>query len=151
VFLMNVLHITGAVDFLGKLFSPLITGVFGLPVETVAALIVGAVRKDAALALLLPLELTDIQTVIAVVVLTLYIPCIATATILFKELGVKDALKALGIMFVTTVVTGGGLNLLCRIYTVKTLLLVEPAVAYILVYIISSGLKQKTDEINYSL
>jgi ferrous iron transport protein B len=151
VFLMNVLHITGAVDFLGKLFSPLITGVFGLPVETVAALIVGAVRKDAALALLLPLELTDIQTVIAVVVLTLYIPCIATATILFKELGLKDSLKALGIMFVTTVVTGGGLNLLCRIYTVKTLLLVEPAVAYILVYIISSGLKQKTDEINYSL
>lgn len=151
VFLMNILHVTGVIDVIGKALSPLINGIFGLPAETVGALIIGTVRKDAALALLLPLGLTDIQMVIAVVVLTLYIPCVATVTVLFKELGVKDALKALGVMFITTVVTGGGLNLLCRIYTLKTVIFVEQALAFILIYIISSMFKQKTDEISEAL
>ncbi|MBA1336960.1 MAG: hypothetical protein HPY66_3396 [Firmicutes bacterium] len=72
------------------MFSPVVKGVFGLPGEIVAALIIGTVRKDAAVALLEPIGLSSMQMVTAVVVLTLYFPCVATFTVLFKELGIMD-------------------------------------------------------------
>lgn len=111
IFFVNLLHTTGVIAWVGKLFSPIIKGVFGLPEETVAALIIGTLRKDAAVALLDPIGLTGFQMVVAVLVLTLYFPCIATFTVLLKELGIRDTVKAVTIMFVTTLVVGGALNL----------------------------------------
>jgi len=84
------LHVSGVIAWIGKLFSPVVKGVFGLPGEIVAALIIGTVRKGAAVALLEPIGLSSMQMVTAVVVLTLYFPCVATFTVLFKELGIMD-------------------------------------------------------------
>lgn len=146
ILLINLLHVTGVIAWIGKLFSPVIKGVFGLSEETVAALIIGTVRKDAAVALLEPIGLSSIQMVTAVVVLTLYFPCVATFTVLFKELGLKDTGRAIAIMLFTTLVTGGGLNLLSHIYSPSVIIAVEFALVVILSLIIPSVFSSKMQE-----
>jgi ferrous iron transport protein B len=115
ILFINLFHVTGVIKVVGNLFSPLVRGIFGLPEETVSALIIGTVRKDAAIALLEPIGLNASQTVIAAVILTLYFPCIATFTVLLKELGIADTVRAVGIMFMVTIVTAGALNFLTQI------------------------------------
>ena len=145
ILIINFLQVTGVIAWIGNLCAPIIKGVFGLPEETVAALIIGIVRKDAAVALLTPIGLNNMQTVVAVVVLTLYFPCVATVTVLIKELGIKDFLKALGIMFLATISTGASVNILSRIYTPVMIIGVELALIFILTFIISQIFEAKNN------
>lgn len=110
VMIVSILYATGIVDFLGDLFEPLVKYVWGLPPEAVTALIVGFLRKDVAVGMLVPLSLTVPQLVIASVILVMYFPCVATFSVLIKELGFKGMLKASLIMIVSTLFTGGVLN-----------------------------------------
>jgi ferrous iron transport protein B len=111
VLFANVLYTLGAIQAVGRLTAPLITRVFGLPPEAVGALIIGFLRKDVAVGMLIPLGLTPKQLVIASVVLTMYFPCVATFTTLVKELGFRDMLKSAAIMLAAALVVGGLLNL----------------------------------------
>ncbi|NLC69486.1 MAG: ferrous iron transporter B [Clostridiaceae bacterium] len=147
IFLINVLHVTGVIEWIGNLFSPLIKGIFGLPEETVVALIIGMVRKDAAVALLEPIGLGDYQVVIAVVILTLYFPCVATFAILLRELGIRDTAMAAGIMLAVTLAAGGGLNLLGRIYSPLFVVIVELAIIIIATIVFSSISRFKKEEV----
>jgi ferrous iron transport protein B len=52
------------------------------------------------------------QMVVAVVTLAMTFPCIATFIVLWKELGVKDMLKTIGIMILAALAAGGVLNFL---------------------------------------
>jgi len=112
VLIVNILYVLGIIEFAGQIIGPLVTGLLGLPEGAVAALIIGFLRKDVAVGMLAPLGLTMKQLVVASVVLTMYFPCVATFTVLVKELGVKDMLKATLIMIVSAFFVGGILNLL---------------------------------------
>ncbi|MCD6423804.1 MAG: ferrous iron transporter B [Elusimicrobia bacterium] len=112
VLIVNIFYSLGVINFLGKIFAPFITGILGLPYEAVAALIIGFLRKDVAVGMLAPLGLTMKQLVIASVVLTMYFPCIATFTVLAKELGVRGMVKATLIMIVATFLVGAVMNLI---------------------------------------
>jgi ferrous iron transport protein B len=112
VLIVNILYSLGIIEFIGRLTEPLITGIMGLPSDAVGALIVGFLRKDVAVGMLVPLELTMKEMIIASVVLTMYFPCIATFTVLIKELTTTDMIKASLIMLTTTVTVGGLLNLI---------------------------------------
>ncbi|MBA3052716.1 ferrous iron transporter B [bacterium] len=112
VLVVNLLYALGVIEFLGKLAAPVITGIMGLPEETVAALVVSFLRKDVAVGMLAPLGLSVKQLVIASVVLTMYFPCVATFAVLIKELGVKDMMKSALIMIAATLFVGGILNLI---------------------------------------
>jgi len=111
VFLVNILYTFGIIQFVGRITAPVITKVLGLPAEAVGALIVGFLRKDVAVGMLIPLGLTVKQLIIASVVLAMYFPCVATFTTLVKELGVVDMLKSATIMIISSLVVGGLLNL----------------------------------------
>ncbi len=111
VAIANILWTLGIIEFIGSLFAPVISGVFGLPKEAVAALLVGLLRKDVALGMLAPLHLTLNQLITASVVLSMYFPCLATFSIIMKELGLKDMLKIVGVMAISTLLVGGILNL----------------------------------------
>lgn len=148
ILLINLLHVSGVIAWIGNSFSPLIKGVFGLPEDTVAALIIGTVRKDAAVALLEPIGLNNMQMVTAVVVLTLYFPCIATFTVLFKELGFKDTAIAVIIMLVATLAAGGVLNFLGKIYSPWVIIVFEFIFVLILSLIIPYVFKSKHVEKN---
>ncbi len=111
VLIVNILYLLGIIEFIGGLTEPLITGIMGLPSDAVGALIVGFLRKDVAVGMLVPLDLTIKEMIIASVVLTMYFPCIATFTVLIKELNTKDMIMASLIMLTSTVTVGGLLNL----------------------------------------
>ena len=112
VFIVNILYSLKIIYFLGKLVGPVITKLFGLPVEAVSALIIGFLRKDVAVGMLVPLNLELKQLIIASVVLTMYFPCAATFAVLMKELGIKDMVKSMGIMILSAIIVGGLLNLI---------------------------------------
>ena len=112
VLVVNILYVFGIIEWLSEATAPVIVGILGLPKEAIASLIVGFLRKDVAVGMLLPLGLDMGQLIVASVVLTMYFPCVATFVVLFKELGARDLIKATAIMLVSTLLVGGILNVL---------------------------------------
>lgn len=112
IFVVNILYTIGVIDYLGILFAPVVQGLLGLPGEAVSTLLIGFLRKDVAVAMLVPLGLSARQFVIGAVVLAAYFPCAATFTVLVKEMGVKDMFKSALIMVTTAFTAGFILNLL---------------------------------------
>lgn len=112
VLLVNILYIFGIFDIIATATAPLVSGLLGLPKESVVALAVGFLRKDVAVGMLAPLALTAKQLVVASTVLAMFFPCVATFVVLLRELGIKDMLKAAGVMLAAATVVGALQNLL---------------------------------------
>ena len=112
VFVVNILYTIKAFDFLVSITAPVVTGLLGLPREAIIAIVIGFLRKDVAVGMLAPLNLTIKQLIISCTVLSMFFPCIATFVVLLKELGFKDMLKSVGIMIVTSIVVGTILNVI---------------------------------------
>lgn len=112
ILVVNIFYTLGVIDFLGALFAPVVRGLLGLPGEAVTTLLIGFLRKDVAVAMLVPLGLSARQFVIGAVVLAAYFPCAATFTVLVKEMGIRDMLKSAVIMVLTAFSAGFALNLL---------------------------------------
>jgi ferrous iron transport protein B len=112
VFVINMLFISGIFDYVASFAAPVITGIWGLPEESVVAIVIGFIRKDAALGMLALSALTAKQMVIGSVVLTMFFPCIATFVVLLRELGLRDFLKSMAIMIVSSLLVGGTLNVI---------------------------------------
>jgi ferrous iron transport protein B len=116
ILIANLLYISGAMEFIGRMSAPLLNNLFGLPNEAAAALIMGFLRKDLALGMLLPLGLNFQQLVVASVVLSMYFPCVATFAVMIKEMGWKDMLKSTAIMLITALVAGTVVNLIFNLF-----------------------------------
>jgi len=112
VFLVNILQMLRIIDFFAYIFTPVLTGLWGLPKEAISALVVGFLRKDVAVGMLGPLNLTTKQLVIGSTILAVYFPCIATYIVLIRELGIKDTLKSTAIMIAVALLIGVLLNLI---------------------------------------
>jgi ferrous iron transport protein B len=112
IFFINILYTAGVIDFLATLFEPVVKGLLGLPGEAVTTLLIGFLRKDVAVAMLEPLNLTAGQFVVGTIVLATYFPCAATFSILVRELGAKDMLVSAALMIVTSLTAGTIMNLL---------------------------------------
>jgi len=110
VLIINTLIYFKLFDFVTSIFAPLIRGLFGLPKEAVVALVIGFLRKDVAVGMLMPLGLTAKQLFIAATLLAVSFPCIATFVVLFKELGLKDLIKSSLIMIIISLFVGTILN-----------------------------------------
>jgi ferrous iron transport protein B len=111
-FAITILYALGVFDHIASFFAPVVSGLFGLPKEAVSAIAIGFLRKDMAVGMLGTLGLNAGQLVIGSVVLAMFFPCIASFAVLARELGVRDMLKATGIMLVVSLAVGGLLNLL---------------------------------------
>jgi ferrous iron transport protein B len=106
VLIINIFYAIGILQWFGNLVSPIMNGIFGLPGESSIALITGFLRKDLAVGMLLSFNMSALQLVIAVTMLTIYFPCVATFSVLIKELGTKDMLKSALIMICVAVTVG---------------------------------------------
>jgi len=111
VFFVNILYAFKIIDFFSGIFAPILTGLWGLPEEAISALIVGFLRKDVAVGMLGPLNLSTKQLVIGSTILAIYFPCIATFVIFVRELGIKDMCKSAAIMIFVAIIVGALLNL----------------------------------------
>jgi ferrous iron transport protein B len=112
ILFVNILYALKIIDFFAYIFAPVLTGLWGLPKEAISALIVGFLRKDVAVGMLGPLNLTTKQLVVGTTILAVYFPCIATFAVLIRELGIKDMLKITLIMIVVALSVGLILNLI---------------------------------------
>jgi ferrous iron transport protein B len=139
ILLINILYTSGVVDYLGVIFKPVIQEVLGLPGEAVSTLLIGFLRKDVAVAMLVPLGLDARQFVIGAVVLAAYFPCAATFAVLLRELGLRDMLKSAVIMVVTAFAAGFMLNMLLdKVVPAPYLAFGLVAVAIILAFVVGS-------------
>ncbi len=112
VLFVNVLIYFRLFDFITSISAPIINGLFGLPKEAVVALVIGFIRKDVAVGMLMPLGLSAKQLFIAATLLAISFPCIATFVVIWKELGFKDLIKATFIMAIISIIVGAILNFL---------------------------------------
>jgi ferrous iron transport protein B len=106
IFIVNLLYVFGVIDVLSLVFSPILTAVLGLPEGAIVALMLGILRKDLAIGMLLPLGMSPQQLTIACIILATYFPCIATFVVMLRELGVRNMLKAAGLMVIVSLSAG---------------------------------------------
>ena len=107
LFTLDRLHLLGSLERAGE---PIVTGLLGLPKETAQVFVLGFLRRDFGAAGLFELarhgRLDPIQTVVAMVTITLFIPCIANFFMIVKERGWKTALAIAA--FITPLALGAG-------------------------------------------
>ena len=87
---VGIAQITGALDVLVKLLIPLTTRWLQLPPEAATAFIMGVVRRDFGAAGLYHMTLSPMQVTVALIVITLFVPCIASLMVMMKERGWKE-------------------------------------------------------------
>lgn len=111
LFVLDRLHALGAVAAIGR---PIVTGVLGLPPETAQIFVMGFLRRDYGAAGLFQLahqgRLSGVQAVVALTVMTLFIPCVANFLMIVKERGTRVAFMLLGVITPIAIFTGAGLH-----------------------------------------
>jgi ferrous iron transport protein B len=110
VFIIGILDVLGITNLIVNILGKPIVSILGLPKEMVSVIILGFLRKDVSIALLVPFNLDIKQLIIASVFLVLYLPCIATSLVLIKEMGIKTALKIVALMFIISILVTVLLN-----------------------------------------
>jgi ferrous iron transport protein B len=88
---IGLMQVTGLLILWQNLISPVVTGWLHLPKEASTAFVMGLVRRDFGAAGLYSLQLTAHQVVVALVTITLFVPCIASLMVMLKERGPKEA------------------------------------------------------------
>ena len=110
-----VLAATGALEWAQRAMAPLIAGWLGLPEEATGSFLIGFLRRDYGAAGLFSLAraggMTGNQILVSLVVITLFIPCIATVLMIVREHGRKTAVAVVAFVFPFAIVVGGVLHL----------------------------------------
>jgi len=117
VMIVNLLYMSNLLNVLAAFLSPIFKGLLGLPPETAGPILLGMLRKDVAVGMLVPLGLTPAQLVVATVTLSMTFPCIATFVVLWKELGSRKMFASLSIMIISALVAGTTLRVLLSFTT----------------------------------
>jgi ferrous iron transport protein B len=104
----------GLLNPVANLLSPVTVAWLGLPVITGITMIFGVLRKELSLILLAALlapvglqALTPVQMVVFTLVAMFYIPCVATISVLVRELGWRKALYITIFEIVFAIILGG--------------------------------------------
>lgn len=112
-----VLFVLDKIKFLGFLENigrPVVVNLLGLPGKTVEAFLVGFLRRDYGAAGLYVMqkagELNTHQVIVSMLVITLFVPCLAQALVTFKEFGWKRALAIIIFVFAYAILGGAILN-----------------------------------------
>jgi ferrous iron transport protein B len=115
LFLLDRFHLLGRIEAVS---APLVQGVLGLPEKATEAFLVGFLRRDYGAAGLHTLfvngQLDGVQTVVALVTITLFIPCFANFLVMIKERGVKVALALAAFIVPFAFAAGGAVNFVLR-------------------------------------
>jgi len=120
-----ILFVADRLDVLGWLeraVEPVLGGLLGLPRETAATFIIGFLRRDFGAAGLYHMAETGaldaVQAVVAVVTITLFIPCIANFFMIVKERGWRTGVAISAFVFPFAIGVGALLNWALRAFEV---------------------------------
>ncbi len=121
--LLFVLDRVGALVWVAAAGRPIVTGLLGLPAATSQILLMGFLRRDYGAAGLFQLahsgQLTGVQAVVALTVMTLFVPCVANFLMMVRERGLKVGLAILAVVTPVAIFTGAGLNYVLHAFGVQ--------------------------------
>jgi len=116
LFTMDRLHWLQA---LTTAVQPVVQHFLGLPPDAATVFVMGLIRRDYGAVGLFDMvqhgALTANQLAVALVVLTLFVPCVANTFVIFKEQGLKRAAAIVSFVIVVAVLTGGMVHGLLRL------------------------------------
>ena len=115
VLVISLLDYSGLLEGAARFFRPAVTGLLGLPEETVSVMVLGFLRKDVSIAMLAPFALAPASIVVASVFLSLYLPCLGSFMVTLRELGAVDSAKVFAMNFAAALLLASALNLLVKI------------------------------------
>ena len=121
--LLFVLDRIGALVLISRAGEPVVTRLLGLPASTAQIFVMGFLRRDYGAAGLFQLaragKLTGAQSVVALTVMTLFVPCVANFLMIIKERGTRVGLSILGFITPVSVLTGAGLNYVLTAFGIR--------------------------------
>ncbi|MEW5960725.1 MAG: nucleoside recognition domain-containing protein, partial [Chloroflexota bacterium] len=105
----------GLLRLLERWLTPFIVGWLNLPTGVTGVLLVGFLRRDYGAAGLFALArdglMDPLQILVSLVIITLFVPCIASMLMIVKEYGLRIALGVVAFVFPFAFAVGGLLNL----------------------------------------
>lgn len=104
---IGLMQLTGLLDIWVRLLEPLTTSWLKLPKEAATAFVMGMVRRDFGAAGLFDIHLTNMQITVAIITITLFVPCIASFVVMLKERGWKEGLSIWIATWITAFFVGG--------------------------------------------
>ncbi|MBK7597325.1 MAG: ferrous iron transporter B [Acidobacteria bacterium] len=122
LFLLDKLRMNGrsGLDFINSAFSPIVTGVLKLPERSSQVFILGFLRRDYGAAGLFDMVrnglMDSVQIVTSLIVLTLFIPCVANFFMIIREQGTKRAMLILAFITPFAIAVGAVVNFLLRYF-----------------------------------
>jgi len=112
--LLFVLDRLGALATLTRAARPVVTGALGLPADAAQVFVMGFLRRDYGAAGLFQMAhddlLSGVQAVVALTVMTLFVPCVANLLMIIRERGLRTGLAILGAVTVIALGTGAALR-----------------------------------------
>lgn len=121
-FILFLLHKLNMLVVLEKAASPVVVNLVGLPEKTTESFILGFLRRDYGAAGLFTMAqkglLTHVQSLVSLVTITLFIPCLANFFMIIKEMGLRIALVMVAIVFPLAFLGGGLLNWILRTFQI---------------------------------
>ncbi|MCC7573827.1 MAG: ferrous iron transport protein B [Candidatus Methanofastidiosum sp.] len=115
LFFLNEFEILGIIE---RLFSPIVVGFLELPIEAARAFLMGFFRRDYGAAGLFQLQdlglMSNVQTVVSLIVITLFVPCIANLFVIIKERGTKIAAMIFVFVLLYAIFVGGVTNIFLK-------------------------------------
>lgn len=117
--LLFVLDRTGGLVWVTAAARPIVVSLLGLPADSAQVFVMGFLRRDYGAAGLFSMAqagaLTGVQAVVALTVMTLFVPCIAHFLMVVKERGLKTGLAIVGVVTPIAIGTGAALNYVFRV------------------------------------
>lgn len=89
---VGILELTGLLKVWQDFLNPLTVHWLKLPKEASTAFVMGMVRRDFGAAGLFDLHLSAMQITVAIITITLFVPCIASFVVMLKERGIKEGM-----------------------------------------------------------
>ena len=106
--------------FLEILLSPVIVSFLGLPIKCVEVFLLCIARREAGAVILLQLlksgQLDFVQACVGTITITLFMPCFSNIMAMIRELGMKEALFMALVITVSSIIVGGVVNYLMRLF-----------------------------------
>ncbi len=106
----------GLLDTFASFVEPVVSGMLGLPEEAALFLLLGIIRREMAVALLLEMGLSNLQLLVGGVVALLYVPCLSVLGVIAREFNAKVAVAISIGTFTTAILVGTVINFIGQIF-----------------------------------
>ncbi len=107
--LISALDVSGGLAWIQRVAAPLTVSWLGLPSEAATAFVMGFVRRDFGAAGFFTMDLAPPQLLVAMVTITLFVPCIASVMVIMKERGSRYLVGLLAASVGFAFLVGGAL------------------------------------------